>query len=94
MKSVMGRGWLLSPVLPLLLLLLLLGGVYALTGLLRASTRVEQTDQVELSLVRLERSLFEAQGGVRGYLASGESRFLDTYQVGRSQTWTELDRTA
>jgi signal transduction histidine kinase/ActR/RegA family two-component response regulator len=75
-----------------LLTLLLLGAVYAFAGLMRDSRRVERSDEIQLTLERLERSLADAQGGQRGYFASGDRRFLETYDRARLSTWQEFDR--
>jgi PAS domain S-box-containing protein len=58
----------------------LVGGVYSLAGLLRAAGRVEDATDLELSLSRLRRGLVEAETAQRGYLASGDGRFLAIYQ--------------
>jgi signal transduction histidine kinase len=73
------------------LLLLLVGVVQSFRGLLVASYGLEHTTEVELATSRLLVDLVNAETGQRGFLASGDPRFLDIYDSGLSSWPADFD---
>jgi signal transduction histidine kinase/CHASE3 domain sensor protein len=69
----------LQAVALLLLVLLLLGAGYALAGLRDSEQWVRHTEEVRLELALLQTALSDAQAGQRGYLVTGDARFLEPY---------------
>lgn len=71
---------------------LVLGVVQSFRGVLVASNWAERTTEVELTMSRLLVDVVDAETGQRGYLASGDARFLDIYQAALSRWPVDLDR--
>ncbi|HMC95074.1 MAG TPA: CHASE3 domain-containing protein, partial [Polyangia bacterium] len=68
-----------APILRLsfvIVVLLLLGAVYSLSSLARATTWVRHTDDVRVAVGHLRSTLLDAETGARGYAVAGERAFL------------------
>jgi signal transduction histidine kinase len=85
------RHWALAAAMALLLLLVL-GVVQSFRGLMAASEWVEHTSEEQVAMLRLQGDLVDAETGQRGFLASGDSRFLDIYERAISKWPAEFDR--
>jgi PAS domain S-box-containing protein len=66
----------------LLPLLLLLGVVCSLLGARSSARWATHTDEVRMELLRLRSNLVDAETGQRGYLATGDPLFLESYHRG------------
>jgi PAS domain S-box-containing protein len=66
-----------------LLLALVLGGIYSLAALFNATRWVHHTDEVRVKVGRLRATLLSAETGLRGYLATGGTSFLERYERAR-----------
>ncbi len=73
-------GTTLPVVAVLLLLLLLLGMAYALAGLRNSERWLRHANEVRLDLANLQAALIDAETGQRGFLATGDSTFLEPYR--------------
>jgi signal transduction histidine kinase/CHASE3 domain sensor protein len=63
----------------LLLTLLLIGAAFAVAGVRGAEHWVRHTEEVRLELAQLQGVLIDAETGERGYLATGDPKFLEPY---------------
>jgi signal transduction histidine kinase len=61
------------------LVLLMAGGVYSLSKIRRDTALVRDADEVQLSLSQVLTALVDLETGQRGYMASGDRRFLEPY---------------
>src|SRR3954469_5419330 len=80
----------LSPLLLLLLLSLLVGGVYSLSTTSGAAELVEHTREVSAALTELQKLMADAETGERGYLVTGDARFLEPNDLARARLHEQL----
>jgi PAS domain S-box-containing protein len=67
-----------------LVLALVLGGIYSLAALFNATSWVRHTDEVRVRVGRLRATMLAGETGMRGYLATGATPFLERYDRARS----------
>ncbi|MES1172016.1 MAG: CHASE3 domain-containing protein [Bacteroidota bacterium] len=67
-------------VLTVVLLSLLLGGVYSLSNLSRATKWLSHTDEVRVAIGDIRSSMLDAESAMRGYAMSGEAALLQPYR--------------
>lgn len=72
----------------LLLLLIFLGGVYALSNLVRATAWSEHTEEVRLAIGALRSTMLDAETSSRGFLVTGDKTFLEPHADAVSK-WRE-----
>jgi len=82
-------------VLPLLVMLLLIGGLLAQTqAILNATGWVDHTDIVIGQAHQVQSLFVDMETGVRGYLLTGDAVFLEPYTRARSASDTAIDALA
>ena len=84
-----------APILRLsfvIVVLLLLGAVYSLSSLARATTWVRHTDDVRVAVGHLRSTLLDAETGARGYAVAGERAFLAPYDRAQADWRADVDR--
>ncbi len=75
-----------------LVVLLLVGAVYSLWSLARATKWVRHTDEVRVTVGHLRSTLLDAETATRGYVIAGERAFLEPYDRAESDWRPEVDR--
>ena len=91
------RHWALGPIAAIALLSLALAGAltWQLKQLVRASERVDHSDQVLGETHELEKLILDLETGLRGYVVTGgDPVFLAPYTNGRGRALTQLDSLA
>jgi signal transduction histidine kinase len=82
-------GGLAGPIV--VLLLVALGGIYALSSLSRATRSLKHTDEVRVAVGRLRATLIDAETGARGYLVTGNRIFLEPYERARRDWPSQIE---
>ena len=59
---------------------------YNITNLLGAAHLVDHADEVRAEVLALEKSMLDAETGVRGFRAYGDSKFLEPYAASKTET--------
>lgn len=91
------RRWIFGPIVAIAFLSLLLAGAltWQVQQLVRASERVDHSDQVLGEVHELEKMILDLETGVRGYVVSGGNEvFLEPYTRSRGEVFGQLDSLA
>ena len=63
---------------------------HAMYQLIEFSEKKDTLDRQRYNIVALGKAITDAESGQRGYLLTGNTQFLDTFQAGKSRTLREL----